>query len=254
MKNLLTDKADRKETLFVLNILSFLKDGNAKCLGEEDCRSWTEELLQSVGRNPDIVSSIMGGTKSGNEIIKKSNQLSNENKIIDMESWREILIHLRTNYPIGLISESIDVHFNESMDTSHIGTLNRIKLMRNELQEVIQYKRDTYEASRSGTALSASINLKENHSNFKKNIHDRYYNDSNNNSKNDNIEVLKHEPINLYSQNIPAELGIQITSSESVVNENLSKYDKLLLKSPNVNNFGILTQGELEGDFQFKSK
>ena len=227
------------------------------------------------------------GTKSSNETLKKTNQGSHENKIVDMESWREVLIHLRTNYPIGLMSQTVDVHFNDAVDLSHVGTLNRIKLMRNELQEVIQYKRDTYEASRSGLAIATAINLRDQHHNHHQNASNNTINKSDHDDNNINSESSKYEAINLYSQNIPAELGIQ--AIDQTVEEDVSKYDNLSFKSPNNNNnnnnnnnsdnnnnnnkannnshnnsnnnknknstnLGILIGGDLDGEFQLRSK
>lgn len=222
LNQVLAETADRKEIIFVLSILSFLKDGNTKCLGPKDCRSWTEELLQSVGRNPDIVSSILG--QSINDPLKRS---SSPDGFIDMESWRDILIHLRTHYPVGLISPS--VQSVDNFDPHHIGTLNRVKSMKAELQEVIRYKTEKRGTSTAGKILTSSIALSN--------------------------EAILEEPddrnwnaINIYSQNLPSELG---RTNHEILHEDLSVYDSVSLNSVHPTT-GILLSPDLGFDEEFR--
>jgi hypothetical protein len=139
-----------------------------------------------------------------------------------MESWRDILIYLRTNYPVGLVNsmQSLD-HF----DFNHIGTLNRVKSMRNELQEVVRYKIDKLKASSEGLILASTLSL----------------NGSQQTPMKDEFDYQRNwNSVNLYSQNIPSELGM--TKSPPVV-EDLSKYDSLSLgTSPSP---GILVNSDL---------
>jgi hypothetical protein len=249
LKNLLNDKADRKEVFFVLNILSFLKDGiiiclvlssslssfslgNAKCLGEEDCRSWTAELLQSIGRNTDIVSSIMG-VKSQHDLTRKG--LPEET--VDLGSWREVMMHLRAHYPIGLTSEPAHVHFQDASDPSHVGTLNRIHTMRHELQDVIRYKREKVQLSSSGKQLLGSIAPKGT------DVGNLGAQGSDSGSS-----------LNLYAENLSSALAVLSSGSGSAAEENLSQYDSISLQSPIPNLVGSLLTKELglESDFKLK--
>jgi hypothetical protein len=205
--------------------------GNAKCLGEEDCRSWTEELLQSIGRNADIVSSIMGA-KSQNEHLPRKGQLPEET--VDLGSWREILMHLRTNYPIGLTSQSAHVQFQDGSDPSHVGTLNRIHTMKDELQDVIRYKSEKAESSLLGKKLLGAIA-----------------------PKGSDMKTLATElgemgsSINLYAENLSSELALP--TNDSAVDENLSQYDDVSFLSPNPNRVGFLLSEELDSDLKLKT-
>lgn len=193
-------------------------------MGTDDCRSWTEELLQSVGRNTEILSTILG--QSTGETSHK------DESSIDMENWRDILIHLRTNYPVGLVNpiDSFD-HF----DVNQYGTLNRVKSMRVELQEVIQYKTDKLEASSTGIIYESTQAL----------------------TTSNQPQLLGEESgdrnwnaINIYSQNLPIELGI-IESDH--IDEDLSKYDfdSLSLTRNSTKSLGILLNTDLGFDEEF---
>lgn len=199
--------------------------GNAKCLGEEDCRSWTAELLQSIGRNTDIVSSIMG-VKSQNENLPRKGLHPEET--VDLESWREILMHLRTNYPIGLTSQSAHVQFQDGSDTSHVGTLKRIHTMKDELQDVIRYKREKAESSLSGKKLLGSIGLKGS----------------------DIPNISTQSSINLYAENLSSKLTIPTSDPGE---ENLSQYDSVSFLSPNPSRVGFLLSKELESDLKLQT-
>jgi len=153
VQQILSDEADTKEAMFLLNMLSFLKDGNSKCLSENDSRDWAQELLASVGRNSTIVSNLLGGDDPG---AKKASPDSG----VDMESWRSILVHLRTNYPVGVVGTSTKIKFNDELDRPQTGVLARVRTMQTDLREVIQAKEAKIQKSRFGGNMQATLMLK----------------------------------------------------------------------------------------------
>lgn len=190
-------------------------------MGEEDSRSWTAELLQSIGRSGDIVSSLMGAKSQFPE------------ETVDLGSWREILIHLRTHYPIGLVSQVSDVQFQDQMDPSHLGALNRVRSMRSDLQDVINYKREKIGVSSSGKKLSETIKLKETQ------------------LENSRDEQAKAS-INLYAENLSIQLEPS-TKDPPDDEENLSGYDSISLKSSATTNPSVLLSEHLGPNFKLKS-
>jgi hypothetical protein len=152
----------------------------------------------------------------------------------DLGSWREILIYLRTHYPIGLSSDSTDVLFQDQTVPSHLGTLNRVRTMRNDLQDVIQYKRDKIQSTPFGKKLSDSVNLKETQS---ENVLDK--------------QGISTTSMNLYAENLSSQLNI-LTDDQLEVEDNLSGYDSISLKSSEPPNLSVLLS-DLEPNFKLKS-
>jgi hypothetical protein len=175
LKDILNDEVKKRETLFVLNILSFLKDGNSKCLSEDDSRSWAQELLQSVGRNTSLISTIMGtssnmnkglsggggGGSSGVSDSRKSS-LTTIDPEMDMDTWRSVLVHMRANYPIGLAGQSAHVTtYVDQTDPLQVKLFKRIETMKADLIDIIHIKEEKIHNSKSGKILESTLSLKE---------------------------------------------------------------------------------------------
>jgi hypothetical protein len=153
---------------------------------------------------------------------------------VDLGSWREILIHLRTHYPIGLVSQVSDVRFQDQMEPSHLGALNRVKSMRSDLQDVINYKREKIGVSSSGKKLSETINLKETQ------------------LEEDSGDEQAKASINLYAENLSIQLGPS-TKDPPDDEENLFGYDSISLKSSATANPSVLLSEHLGPNFKLKS-
>lgn len=176
LKDILNDEIKKKETLFVLNILSFLKDGNAKCLSEIDSRSWAQELLQSVGRSTDLVSTIMGNKSTmtsttnglgsnGNTILSDTSGRRSSLSIdpeVDMDTWRSVLVHMRAHYPIGMAAKSAHVHYLDESDPLQTNILKRIETMKSDLMNIIELKEEKIHNSKTGKIIESTLSLKEN--------------------------------------------------------------------------------------------
>jgi hypothetical protein len=175
LREILNDEVKKRETLFVLNILSFLKDGNSKCLSEEDSRSWAQELLQSVGRSTDLISTIMGnkstapggagagagggGGGDGTGGRRSSSSSSAIDPEVDMDTWRSVLVHMRAHYPIGMAAKAAHVQFNDESDPLHTKILKRIETMKADLVDIVHLKEDKIQNSKSGKILESTISL-----------------------------------------------------------------------------------------------
>ena len=109
VKEILNDAADGKETIFLVNLLSFIKDGNIKCLPEHDRRAWAEQVWESTTTR-DQPASVRAA-----ELFKDpmANEKPSVPKPFDMDSWRTVLVHLRTNYPVGVAGKLANAKFNE---------------------------------------------------------------------------------------------------------------------------------------------
>jgi hypothetical protein len=185
LKEILNDEVKQRETLFVLNILSFLKDGNSKCLSEEDSRSWAQELLQSVGRSTDLISSIMGSNKTGaggggggggagggagegggagggGAGGSRRSSVSLLDPEVDMDTWRSVLVHMRAHYPIGMAAKAAHVRFNDESDPLHNKLLQRIETMKSDLVEIVHLKEEKIQNSKSGKMLESTFSIHRN--------------------------------------------------------------------------------------------
>jgi hypothetical protein len=244
LKELLGDAVKKREILFVMNILSFLKDGkifhdffifligNSKCLSEEDSRSWAQELLQSVGRSTDLISTIMGSKPSSADGVKKSAAVTESE--IDFDTWRSILVHLRANYPIGMAGASAHVKYVDESDPLQTGVLKRVQIMKTDLEEIIQLKEEKIQASRSGKILESTLALKDS-INMKTDDFDQ--------DSDHHTEETGRQVFNLYADNIFNQIGKHKgggpiieganEDKDDTAEENLADYDNIsLIKDP----------------------
>jgi hypothetical protein len=191
LNQLLSDAADGKETIFVVNLLSFIKEGelagdcasshettwthltkahilmcffaivilfvlryvgNTKCLSEVDRRVWAEDLLAKAAL-------LDGPTSAHDEALVSARLSSRTGHPLDMESWRNVLVHLRTNYPVGVAGRIAHAKFNDELDEAQTGVLERVKTMQSDLMDVIEFKRNKANASRFGQTLKSSLLL-----------------------------------------------------------------------------------------------
>lgn len=152
--------------------MSFI--GNSKCLSEEDSRSWAQELLQSVGRSTDLISTIMGNKPGSSSDNSRRSSITNDTDI-DFDTWRSVLVHMRANYPIGMVSKSAHVQFSDKSDDNQTGILKRIETMKSDLTEIIHFKEEKINLSKSGKIIENSLTLKD--ANYKVNTENSIQND-----------------------------------------------------------------------------
>ena len=85
----------------------------------------------------------------------------NPTRPFDLQSWRSVLVHLRTNYPVGVMGRLTSVKFNEDLDEAQTSLLGRVKTMKDDLKEVIEFKQKKIAHSRFGKTLQSSLLLQE---------------------------------------------------------------------------------------------
>lgn len=143
-------------------IVSFI--GNTRCLTEVDRRLWAEDLLAKA--TPD-------GPISAHEDPMASGRLGvvhGSDKPFDMDSWRNVLVHLRTNYPVGVAGRIANAKFNDELDEAQTGILERVKTMQTDLMEVVEFKRNKVKHSRFGQTLQSSLLLKSGDGSMSSNV------------------------------------------------------------------------------------
>lgn len=100
------------------------------------------------------------GNKPGSSENARKSSITNEIDV-DFDTWRSVLVHMRANYPIGMVSKSAHVKFNDESDVNQTGVLQRIQTMKSDLTDIIQFKEEKINLSKSGKILESSMSLKD---------------------------------------------------------------------------------------------
>ena len=160
VQNILKDPAEGAEMSFIMSMLAFLKDGTTKSFSQKENRAWAKVLLKSVGRDTDIINILLPDEEDDVMNIDNSRRkttIQNSSEVSDMDDWRSVLVHLQTFYPVGKVGCVANVEYEDDKNMASRGVLSRIRTMRNELKDVVKYKLE--KANRSKTGKSIATNL-----------------------------------------------------------------------------------------------
>ena len=157
VQRILTDPAEAAETMFVMGMLSFIKDGTTKSLSKNDSREWAKVLLKSVGRDTGVVDTLIPDVEED----KTPNLAIKANEPPELEDWRSVLIHLQTFYPVGKVGRMANVEYEDDKNTAARGVLTRIRNMRTDLKDVVQYKVEKAYRSKTGKSIATNLALSD---------------------------------------------------------------------------------------------
>jgi len=157
VQSILQDPAEASETMFLMGMLSFIKDGTTKSLSKNDSRDWAKVLLKSVGRDTGVVDALIPDVEDD----KASSLAKKVNDTPEMEDWRSVLIHLQTFYPVGKVGRIANVEYEDDKNTPARGVLTRVRNMRSDLKEVVQYKVEKASRSKMGKSVTTNLALSD---------------------------------------------------------------------------------------------
>lgn len=158
VEHIMNDPADSAELSFVVGMMSFLKDGSTKCFSKKDSREWAKVLLKSVGRDTDIINSLLPDPED-DKLAHLNSPNAKPHGSLDMEDWRSVLIHLQTFYPVGEVARFANVDYEDEKNVAKLGVLDRVRTMRGDLREVVRYKVDKVSRSKVGRSLATNLTV-----------------------------------------------------------------------------------------------
>lgn len=159
VQEILKDPADAAEMSFIFGMLAFLKDGTTKSFSKKDSRAWAKVLLKSVGRDTDILDTLLPDEEDKVNASSSRRKLASlqSNETPEMDDWRSVLIHLQTFYPVGSVGRIVDVEYEDDKNMASLGVLTRVRNMRAGLKEVVKYKVEKISRSKTGKSIASNL-------------------------------------------------------------------------------------------------